>query len=360
MKRCGGLYQNVCNIKNLELADKKARRGKRNQYGIKYFDKNRVANLFSLHETLKNKEYKTSPYSTFIINEGKERVVSKLPYFPDRIAHHAIMNIIKPIFLSHFTADTFSCIEGRGIMGAFRSVSKALKDKDNTKYVLKIDIRQFYPSIDHDILKQLLRRKIKDKDLLCLLDEIIDSSGGVPIGNLLSQYFANYYLSSFDHWIKEKKHVKYYCRYADDMVLFGATKDELHQLLSDIRIYLKEELKLEIKSNYQVFPVEARGIDFVGYVFRHKFILVRKGIKWGLKRAVVKRKDRSSISSYLGWLKHCNGINLRRKILHEREYLYGSKKVGRLQNRVKPSVSWRKNSNVRTVWQGNINPQIYN
>ncbi|MEK6883892.1 MAG: RNA-directed DNA polymerase, partial [Nanoarchaeota archaeon] len=194
----------------------------------------------------------------------------------------------------------------------------------------------------------------------CLLDEIIDSSEGVPIGNLLSQYFANYYLSSFDHWIKEKQRVKYYCRYADDMVLFGATKEELHQLLSDIRIYLKDELKLEIKGNYQVFPVEARGIDFVGYVFRHRFILVRKGIKWGLKRAIVKRKDRTSIYSYLGWLKHCNAINLRRKILDERERRHVSKKVVGFQDRTQPLISRRKNSNVRAVWQRNNSPQIYN
>ncbi len=359
MKRKGGLYGGVYSIKNLELADKKARKGKKKQYGVRLFDKNRDANLLLLHETLKNKTYKTSEYITFIINEGKERVVSKLPYFPDRIAHHAIMNVIKPIFLSHFTSDTFSCIEGRGIMGAFRSVSKALKDKENTKHCLKIDIRQFYPSIDHDILKALLRRKIKDKDLLVLLDEIIDSSEGVPIGNLLSQYFANYYLSSFDHWIKEKLHVKYYCRYADDMVLFGATKEELHQLLSDIRTYLTEELKLEIKGNYQVFPVEARGIDFVGYVFRHRFIRVRKGIKWGLKRAIVKRKDRESIHSYLGWLKHCNGLNLTRKIMYEREHNNG-KKMGRLSDRIFTRINRRQDTNVRIVQPRNNNTWLYN
>jgi RNA-directed DNA polymerase len=132
---------------------------------------------------LLNKTYKTSPYTTFKVFEPKEREVFRLPYFPDRITHHAIMNILEPIFVSVFTNDTYSCIKGKGIHAAVESVKKALQDKSGTVYCLKLDIKKFYPNIDHDVLKQLLRRKIKDKDLLWLLDEIIDSAPGLPIGN---------------------------------------------------------------------------------------------------------------------------------------------------------------------------------
>ena len=177
------------------LADDKARKGKGNQYGIKVHDKNREANLQALHKMLRDKTYKTSPYDVFTVFETKEREVYRLPYFPDRIAHHAIMNIMEPVFVSVFTADTYSCIKGKGIHAASYSLRKALKDVQGTQYCLKLDIKKFYPSIDHWTLKTLLIRKIKDKDLLWLLFEIIDSAKGVPIGNYLSQYFANYYLT---------------------------------------------------------------------------------------------------------------------------------------------------------------------
>jgi len=144
-----------------------------------------------------------------------------------------------------------------------------------------------------------LRRKFKDKDLLWLLDEIIDSADGVPIGNFLSQFFSNYYLTFFDHWIKEQKSIKHYFRYADDIVILSNNKEYLHELLSEIREYFTVNLKLTIKSNYQVFPVASRGIDFVGYVHFHTHTLLRKSIKKRFARALFKNKPKSSISSYL-------------------------------------------------------------
>jgi RNA-directed DNA polymerase len=129
----------------------------------------------------------------------------RLPYFPDRITHHAVMNILEPIFMQLFTSDTYSCIKKRGIHAAALAVKKALRNEPATRYCLKLDIKKFYPNIDHQVLKHLLRRKFKDEDLLWLLDEIIDSAPGLPIGNYLSQYFANFYLTYFDHWIKKQK-----------------------------------------------------------------------------------------------------------------------------------------------------------
>ena len=302
---------------NLMLADQKARKGKSDQYGVRLFDRDLQGKLAQLQNMLCNKTYKTSEYSTFSIFEPKERLVFRLPYFPDRITHHAVMNILEPVFVGMFTSNTYSCIKGKGIHAAQADMRKALTDQPGTQYCLKLDIKKFYPNIDHEILKQLLRRKFKDSDLLWLLDEIIDSAPGVPIGNYLSQYFANFYLTYFDHWIKEVKGVKYYFRYADDIVILSDNKPYLHQILSDIRLYLSAELNLSVKQNYQVFPIASRGIDFVGYVFYHTHILLRKSIKQNFARMMASRPNLKSIVSYYGWAKHCNSNNLLKKLLNE-------------------------------------------
>lgn len=329
MKRIGNLYDRIISLDNLRLADEKARRGKGRSYGVRVHDKNREENILRLHELLKSKNFKTSQYETFTIYEPKERLIFRLPYYPDRIVHHAIMNVLEPIWVSVFTTDSFSCIKKRGINGAQRKVLQALKDVENTRYCLKIDIRKFYPSIDHDILKQVIRRKIKCKDTLWLLDQIIDTADGVPIGNYLSQYFANLYLSYFDHWIKEVVGVKYYFRYADDMVFLHKDKAFLHGLLVQINDYLHQYLNLELKSNYQVFPVDVRGIDYVGFVFRHSHTRLRKSIKKNFCRAAAKLNKRSNISekeymmglcSWLGWVKHSNSQHLLRTITNEKYY----------------------------------------
>lgn len=315
MNRAGNLYKSICSIENLKLAESIARKGKLNQPGIRTYDKNPEKNIEALHRALVEKTFRTSEYKTFTIYEPKERLIFRLPYYPDRIVHHAVMNIMEPIFVATFTKDTYSCIKRRGIHAAKVALESALKDKENTNYCLKLDIRKFYPNVDHEVLKILLRKKIKDRDLLWLLDEIIDSAEGLPIGNYLSQYFANFYLTYFDHWLKEDLKVKYYFRYADDLVILSDQKLYLHDLLEKIRSYLETNLKLQVKHTYQVFPVDVRGIDFVGYVFRHSHVLLRKSIKKSFARAVAKKKGPLTIASYMGWAKHCNSNNLVKKLL---------------------------------------------
>lgn len=318
MKRIGNLFDKIVSIENLQLADTKARRGKLLSYGVRKHDVNRDANIQALHESLVAGTFHTSEYHVFTIFEPKERQIFQLPYYPDRIVHHAVMNIVEPIWVSIFTNDTYSCIKNRGILKCANDTRRALiHDPQGTKYCLKLDIRKFYPSIDHDILKEIIRRKIKDDRLLALLDGIIDSvEQGVPIGNYLSQYFANLYLAYFDHWVKESLHVTHYKRYADDMVLFADNKETLHRWLDEIRAYLRDELKLTIKHNWQIFPTDARGVDFVGYVFRHSHTRLRKRIKQALcrrvaqlnKRKVKPTKDeyKQAIASWWGWLKYCD------------------------------------------------------
>lgn len=329
MKRIGNLYDQICTLENLELADEKARRGKLRSHGVKRHDKNRTENIKSLREALLNGTFRTSKYDVFTIYEPKEREIYRLPYFPDRIVHHAVMNVLEPIWTSIFTTDTYSCIKNRGIHAAARKVLKALReDPETTTYCLKIDIRKFYPSIDHDVLKGIIRRKLKDKRLLALLDEIIDSADGVPIGNYLSQYFANLILAYFDHWIKEEKRVKHYFRYADDIVILAPDKAYLHSLLKDIRQYMSE-LKLEVKDNWQVFPVASRGIDFLGYVFFHTHTRMRKGIKQRLCKRIGKLNKRKTLTeeefkrnvcSWWGWAKYCDSKHLIKKLSKSTKY----------------------------------------
>lgn len=313
MKRIGNLYNRICSIENLTIAEKKARKGKSKQYGVRLFDRNPQDNIINLHHILLNKEYRTSKYTIFKIFEGKEREIFRLPYYPDRIVHHAIMNILEDIFVKSFIKNTYSCIKFRGIHKALKDVKVAIKDEQETQYILKLDIRKFYPSVNNEILKALLRRKFKDKDLLWLLDEIIDSAQGCPIGNYLSQFFANFYLTCFDHWLKEVKKIKYMFRYCDDIVIFGKTKEELYSLFKEIKEYLWINLKLEVKSNWQIFSLDIRGLDFVGYKIYRKYILIRKGIKKRFIRMIKRNRNWKSIASYYGWMLHCNSINLRKK-----------------------------------------------
>jgi len=329
MKRIGDIYKRIIDIDNLRLADKNARRGKPLSYGVRVHDKNREGNIQKLHEMLENKTFKTSEYDIFKIYEPKERDIYRLPYFPDRIVHHAIMNILEPVWVSIFTSDTFSCIKKRGIHGAMLKMKTAMRDVENTQYCLKIDIRKFYPSIDHEVLKRIVRRKIKCRDSLWLLDHIIDSADGVPIGNYLSQYFANLYLTYFDHWIKETVGLKYYFRYADDMVFLHRNKAFLHELLVRINDYLNSELKLSLKSNYQIFPISSRGIDFVGFVFYHTHTRIRKSIKKNFCRSVSKLNKRENItekeykqriSCWLGWAKYSNSKHLLKSIIKKEYY----------------------------------------
>ena len=317
MKRYNNLFDKIASYENLDLAERKARKGKGGMCGVRLFDKNREENLRKIHEMLVSGNYHTSKYTTFEVYDPKHRIIFRLPYNPDRIVHHAIMNVLEPIWVKQFTRDTYSCIKGRGVHGAYHAVRLALKDYENTKYCLQIDVKKFYPSIDHDILKTTIRRKIKDKRLLELLDEIIDSADGVPIGNYLSQFFANLYLSSLDHYTKEVLRVKHYFRYADDMIVLSGSKSELVNIRKKIEAKLKE-VKLAMKKNWHIFPVDSRGIDFLGFVFYHRHIRLRKRIKRRMTRKVMRAhrngKDKQEIhdiiASWWGWLKYTNSINL--------------------------------------------------
>lgn len=345
MKRVGNIHKQISNLSNVNFADANARYNTKSRREVQEHDKNRDIENIMLSESLEEGTYRTSPYKTFTIHEPKERLIFKLPYYPDRIAQHAIMNILKPAWIKTFIHQTYSSIEGRGIHMLKNELQRVLKNHpEETTYCLKMDVHKFYPSLDHDVLKEQVRKTLKDRQTLAMLDEIIDSTDsltpgkGVPIGNYLSQYFANVYLSEFDHTMKEQWKCKYYFRYADDMVVLSNNKEWLHSILDKIKDYFTNKLKLELKPNYQIFPVEARGIDFVGYVFRHDYVLLRKSIKKRLlklvdryrKKKIDKESFKKSLMSYKGWLQHCDGIHLANSIYKKtrmRVFIWNGKKV---------------------------------
>ncbi len=362
MKRYGNLFPKVCSIENLQQAYQNAKRGKGWYQEVKLISKRPFYYLAGLKWMLENHKFKTSEYRMFTRREGrKERQIYKLPFFPDRIVQWAIIQVIEPQLLANFTADTYSAIPGRGIHMALKKLKHAIKtNPDELRYCLKTDCRKFYASIDHNLLKATYRRKYKDPELLELIDEIIDSVStcpatdeniqfyescgvttkvihmghgdfldgvGIPIGNYFSQYDGNFFLSGFDHWIKEVLRVKHYYRYMDDMCIFSESKEKLHRILDLMGLYLREKLHLRIKRNYQIFPSFVRGIDFVGYrIFRY-FTLLRKSTVLQMKRRLIgiQRKIHSgtemtysewcSINSYKGWLMYCDSFRLSKKYI---------------------------------------------
>ena len=363
------LFNSICSMDNLYRAYQNAKSGKGWYKEVKQIEKRPFYYLAGLQYMLKNHLFKTSEYEIFILNEGKKkRDVYKLPFFPDRIAQWAILQVIEPFLVANMTADTYSAIPGKGIQpivndlrgyyktkrvdGKKKSVwvpSILLSDEENTRYCYKIDLHHYYQSINHEVLKQKFRKVFKDPELLWLLDEIVDSintateedlielslSGeievdpntGIPIGNYMSQYSGNFYLSSFDHWVKEELHVKHYYRYMDDVVIFASSKEELHEIHRKVTAYTRDYLHLNIKGNYQIFPTKVRGVDFVGYRFFGEYTLLRKSTAINFKRkmrACRKKMENNipptysewcSFNSYKGWLGNCDSYRLFKKYM---------------------------------------------
>lgn len=329
MKRYGNLYCKIYDMDNLRLAHKNARKDKLFYKEVQMVDADPDYYLGIIQDMLINKTYKVSEYDVSTINDkGKERELMKLPYFPDRIIQWAIMLQVEDIFMKTFCTHTCASMKDRGIRKASALTDRYMKDKFNTEYCLKIDVSKFYPNINHLILKKLLRKKFKDKELLELLDMIVDSypgEKGVPIGSYLSQFLANFYLSYFDHWLKEKMGIQYVVRYMDDMVIFHYSKSYLHWLKRKMDEYLEVELDLKIKPNWQIFPTAIRGVDFVGFRHFYGFKLLRKSTCKKFKKKMLhirEKQDKGNLinysewcaaNSYNGWLKWCNSYRLRKK-----------------------------------------------
>lgn len=322
MKRYKNLYPQICSLENIKTAHKNAQKGKKHYPGIIKVNRYESEYLQKLQDMLLKEEFQTSEYKVYLKKgQKKDRWIYKLPYFPDRIVHHCIVQILEPIWKNLFIRDTYSAIRGRGIHDGVNRIHNALQDTKNTKFCLKLDIHKFYPSINHSIMSDILTKKIKCIKTMRLLNEIIASSySGVPIGNYLSQYFGNLYLTYFDHWVKEVLGIKYYFRYCDDLVIMSHNKKELYKVREEIQKYLYDNLSLHIKENYKIFPTRQCGLDFLGYVFLGNHTRIRKDIVNNFKAKVrnIKKnyknmsvsKILNTIMSYYGWFLYANAHNL--------------------------------------------------
>ena len=330
-KTYNNLYSDICSFENLHLAYLKARKCRRYRQEVLLFSNNLEENLINLQEEISNKTYKNGIYKTFYIHEPKKRKIMALP-FRDRVIHHALCNIIEPIIERIFIYDNYACRIDKGAHAGADRLTQYLREakrKYPKVYCLKCDIKNYFGSINHEKLIQIIRRKIKCHDTMWLIENIINSTDGIkgiPIGNLTSQLFANLYLNEFDYFIKHDLKIKYYIRYMDDWVILSSDKKYLWNILKQNKIFLQENLFLELNNKTSIFPV-SQGIDFLGYRIWATHRLLRKSSKKRMERKLkiyqelynkkkIDLKDiRASLMSWLGHTAHCNSYNLRRKIL---------------------------------------------
>jgi retron-type reverse transcriptase len=347
-KRYLDLYQTISSPLNLWFAYRQAAKGKRYKPSAAHFEYELEKNLISLHEELKKESYQPGEYHNFYIHKPKRRLISAAP-FRDRVVHHALMNVIEPLFERQFIFDSYANRKGRGIHKALDRSTYFLR---RYPYVMHMDVRQFFPSIDHEILTGILSRKIEDKHVIGLVKKIISSGTGVqsdeykmvyfpgdnllsanrprglPIGNLTSQHWANVYLNQLDQYAKRVLKCRAYIRYVDDMLLFAQDKFTLHHWRDEIITFL-QNLRLTIHEakaqprptktgisflGFQVFPTHRRIRRQNGYAFQHRLkqmlldvqsgTLTQKefsirlvswlnhasyGDTWGLKRSILMR-----------------------------------------------------------------------
>jgi len=306
------------------LAFAKARRGKGWQRAVQNMERDLNSKLARLGEALSNKTFTTSPYKLKTIHEPKTRTIYRLPFYPDRIVQHALMNVIEPIWDKMFISDSYACRRGRGLHAGSRRTMELVR---KYRYCLKCDISKFYPSIDHNILFKIIQRKIKCRDTLWLIENIIYSIPGgknVPIGNYTSQWFGNLYLNELDRHIKNDLKIRGYVRYCDDFCLFSTDKLQLRDAMASISEFLADRLSL-ILSKREIFPV-SQGVDFLGYRHFPNKILLRKSTAKRVKRRIKQLPQqwrrglittehmRSSLASILGWLTWAQAYNFRRTI----------------------------------------------
>lgn len=324
MKRYGYIYEKVCDIDNIKLAIRKASKGK-TKYGIV---QKVIGNVDYYAEEVRsmliNKSFSPTPYKEKEIvdgSSGKIRTIQKPSFYPDQIIHWALMLQLEPILMKGMYRYNCGSVPGRGTSYGQKSIEKWFKnDKKGMKYCFKMDIKKFYPSIKHNVLKNAFRQKIKDKDCLWLIDSIIESTDDLPIGNYTSPWFANFLLQSLDHKISAMDGVCHYVRYVDDIVVFGANKRKLRKVKTQIESELSK-LELKIKGNWQIFKTRHRPVDFLGFRFYPTHTTLRRKNALRIMRRMRKigRKVRMSLSdayaiiSYYGWVKRSNSYKFYHK-----------------------------------------------
>ena len=293
MKRENFLFEKIVDYNNIRLAFLKAIRGNRKSPAVVNFCRNTGKNLNVVRDKLLSPDCPWGGYSSFLITDPKLRVISCAP-IEQRIMHHAIMNRLEVILQRPLVYHCYACRKGKGTHAA---ALYAFRQCKVNQWFLKLDIRKYFDSIDHEILKTKLGSLIKDIRVIGLLDGIIDSyetepGKGVPIGNLTSQFFANMYLACLDHYVLEKLRPAAYCRYMDDFVLWASSQAQLKTMLNQIDDYVKRNLKLSLKK--PVLGKTVTGLPFLGFLIKEKGIYLLRKSK---KRVILRMEEITGLLS---------------------------------------------------------------
>ncbi len=336
MKTYKNLYKKIYSKENLISAYKKARKGKRSRNYVINFESNLNKNLRILQEQLKNKNYYPTRLKRFIVRDPKTRTIHS-SIFRDRIVHHAIVNILQPIYEKIFIYDSFASRKNKGthiaverfeyFVNKVSSNGKKIKNPHTNNsikgYVLKADVRHYFNTIDHNVLINILRKKIKDEDLIELIRIVLHNfqdkqkGKGLPLGNYTSQFFANIYLNNLDYFVKHRLKAKYYIRYVDDFVILHKDKKALVDYLDKIEKYLMF-LKLKLHPDKSEIHALRNGITFLGYrVFYHYKLLRRRNIRYFKTKLRNKLElyrcgevDKEHLENFLnGWKGYSNFAN---------------------------------------------------
>ena len=342
MTRRGYIFDQYANFDALYAGYLNARRGCRDSHACMRFELHLEENLIELLNHLHWGSYTTGPYRHFYVHEPKTRRITALTQFRDRVLQHAMYAVLEPLWESRFISDSYACRAGKGTHRAADKAQAMLGEclrKHGNIYVLKADIAKYFASIDHRVIKRLIRRAIKCGRTLTLLDDMIDSYSepgrpgkGMPIGNLISQLLANVYLDALDQYVKCRLGERWYCRHMDDWLIIGPDKQHLHKRRVELEWWLAEHLELETNHKTSVFPVhpvQGRGLDFVGYhMWPHKRRL-RKGSMKRFKRRVRHLRRRyangemtitdvqQQLNSWLAHASHANAEGFVRSVIYD-------------------------------------------
>ena len=339
MENHDGLFTKLCSYENLELAYKKARKRKTLKNYVIEFEKNLKQNLQDLRNELIFHTYRPKPLKIFIVRDPKTRRISK-SHFRDRVVHHALCNIIEPIFDKTFIYDSYANRINKGTHKAIErfDVFKRKASKNNTRscYILKADIRHYFETVNHEVLLNIIRNKINDERVLWLIKTILHNHNkigngrgnlGMPLGNLTSQFFANVYLSELDYFVKNELKAKYYIRYVDDFVILHQEEAKLKEYKLKIDNFLRENLNIELHPNKSKILSLGNGIGFLGFrIFFYHKLLKKSNIRKFEKKFAEKLKlyeqggirCEDFIQSLQGWLSYAiwaNTYKLRRRFL---------------------------------------------
>jgi len=349
MKTYKNLYQKVCSIDNLFLAFRKARRGKSKKFYVIEFEANLTENLLKLQEELISETYSPKPLKRFIIRDPKTRTIHASA-FRDRIVHHAIVNILEPIFEKVFICDSFASRKDKGTHKAVarferfmnkvsrngRLVKNNFSNNSIEGYVLKADIKSYFDNVDHEVLMRIIKKKVNDSGAIWLIQQVLNNfkgmqeGKGMPLGNLTSQFFANVYLNELDYFVKHILKAKYYVRYVDDFVILHRSKKRLEYFKKKIEKFI---ITLQIKLHPDKSKIVAlrNGISFLGYrVFYHYKLLVKRNMKLLKRKILMLKTDEISMDKFnkffqgwYGYAKWANSYTLRMntsKRIHTKNY----------------------------------------